>query len=244
MHKSLTNTPPGLGAKWLRRWCRFAIAAALSCVAFVVQPVLAQVGPPNCGQIVGSDGGPFDYRNPPKLRIAVVEKNHFTPNIENLLSGNSTVDIGAELDFTLRAFPNHHRALLSMMRLGEKLKTDQPRGAAHTVECYFERATRFQPDDQVARLLYAMFLAKNQRPIEVDQQLTVVTKAAGDNALTHYNAGLVYFDAKLYDKALGQAHKAMALGYTRTDLRDQLISVNRWTEQQTLTKDASAPASN
>ena len=89
-----------------------------------------------------------------------------------------------------------------------------------------------------------MFLAKKQRPIEVDQQLAIVTNAAGDNGLTHYNAGLVYFDAKLYDKALVQAHKAMAYGYTQSALRDQLRSVNQWTEPQTLIKDASAPASN
>jgi tetratricopeptide (TPR) repeat protein len=130
-----------------------------------------------------------------------------------------------------------------MMRLGEKLKTDQPPGAPHIIECYFEKAIRFQQDDAVARLLYAMFLARNQRPNEVDQQLTIVTKAAGDNALTHYNAGLVYFDAKLYDKALEQAHKAMAYGYTQTALRDQLQGVNRWTEPLPETKEAPAPAS-
>lgn len=243
MHGTLARTQccPDTGRRW--RCSCAELAVALTFAIFMVSPASAQVSAESCGPIA-RDNGPFDYRKAPKSRIEVVEKFHFTPNVEQLLSGNSSVDVGAELNFTLRVFPNHHRALLAMMRLGEKLKTDQPRGAPHIVECYFEKALRFQQDDAVARLLYAMFLARNQRPTEVDQQLTIVTNAAGDNALTHYNAGLVYFDAKLYDKALVQAHKAIAYGYTQTALRDQLRSINQWTEPQTITKDASAPASN
>ena len=44
------------------------------------------------------------------------------------------------------------------------------------------------------------------------------------------NIGLHYFDMKNYGKALIQAHKAMALGFVQTELKDQLRSVGKWVE--------------
>ena len=35
---------------------------------------------------------------------------------------------------------------------------------------------------------------------------------------------------KSYDKALLQAHKAIALGFTQTALRDQLQQLGKWSE--------------
>ena len=201
--------------------------------------VSAQPSPAACGTINNAGNGPFDYRTERGSSLRTVEQFHFTPNVESLISGNSA-PLGAELDFTLRAFPNHHRALMAMMRLGEKLKSPQPAKAAYPVECYFERALRFRPDDSTARMIYAIFLAKYGRGPEATKQLEIATAAAGDNAYTHYNIGLIYFDNKDYDQALAQAHKAYGLGFVQPKLRDQLKNAGKWKELELQSTNASS----
>ena len=185
------------------------------------------LGPAQCGPIENAYG-PFDYRTN-KRELKVVEDNHFTPNIENLRRG-LTGSLGQELSYTLRAYPNHHRALISMMNLGEKLKTQMPPDAGVPVECWFERALRFRPNDNIARLLYATFLVKQGREADVVHQLEDAAKLAGDNAFTHYNIALVYFDLKHFDKSLAHAHISYGMGMQRPELREQLKRVDKWRE--------------
>jgi uncharacterized protein (TIGR02996 family) len=181
----------------------------------------------SCGNLIAGYG-PFDYRTTRGEKLDIVERYHFTPEVEALVRGKSSIQIGADINYMLGAFPNHHRALMSMVRLGEKLKTPKPPGANYSVECYFLRALRFQPDDVVARMMYANFLSENDRTPEAIRELEQVEKAAGDNPFTHYNLGLIYFDIKDYEKSLAQAHKAMALGFNRTALRDKLVEAGKW----------------
>lgn len=195
---------------------------------FATVPGHAQTGDSACGSLANGYG-PYDYRTD-KPKLGIVERYHFTPAVETLIRGSTNVLPGPDLDYTLRASPNHHRALMSMMRYGEKMKSPQPQGAGYSVECYFERAVRFRPDDTIARMLYATFLSKNARTPEAIRQLELATVAAADNGFSHYNIGLIYFDLKKYDKALLQAHKAISLGFLQPALRDQLQSVGQWTE--------------
>jgi len=180
-----------------------------------------------CGPIENAYG-PFDYRTN-KRQLKVVEDNHFTSDIENLRRGK-TGSLGQDLNYTLRAYPNHHRALIAMMNLGEKLKSPLPPGAVIPVECWFERALRFKPDDNIARLLYATFLVKQGREADAVKQLEEVAKLAGGNAFTHYNIALVYFDLKRYDRSLEHAHISYGLGMQRRELQEQLQRADKWTE--------------
>lgn len=207
--------------------CVTRLLAGLIITFSIVGGVFAQPSMPGCGAIVQADNGPYDYRNERGALLEVVERFHFTPQVESL---TSTGIVGGDLDFTLRAFPNHHRALMAMMRLGEKVKSSQPSGARYSVECWFERALRFRPDDSIARMIYATFLAKAGREPETVKQLELAAASAGNNPFTHYNVGLIYFDNKKYDQALAQAHMAYSLGFPRPELRDQLISVGKWKE--------------
>jgi tetratricopeptide (TPR) repeat protein len=151
--------------------------------------------------------------------------------------------IAGDLSYTLSTSPNHHRALLAMMRLAEREKSPQASGARHSVECYFDRALRFRSDDTIPRLLYAQWLIKNKRDVNARAQLATAAGLAGDNAFTHYNIGLIYFDMKAYDQALVHAHKAMDLGLPRTELRERLRTVGRWTDSAApTTSDSSASA--
>ena len=209
-------------------------------------PVFAQVDANYCGSLANSYG-PYDYRpdhhiqapgdqSPHTEKRMLVDGAHFTPRVESLIgaqSGGQVGDPGADLNYTLRAFPNHHRALMAVMRYGEKKKSEKPAGLSMVIECYFERAARFKPDDTIVKMLYATYLIKHNRVPEAVGQLERATVLAKDAAFTHYNIGLVYFDMKNYGKALVQAHEAIALGFPRTELRDLLKGVNQWQEPKT-----------
>ncbi|MDO9165337.1 MAG: ABC transporter permease [Rhodoferax sp.] len=189
--------------------------------------------------------GPWDYRTD-RDKLPIVLGAHFTPAVEALIRGNTTVTPGTDIAYTLRAIPNNHRALIAMVRLGERDKTIQPVGSTYTIDCWFERAILFRPDDSIVRMIYSTYLNSKGRAPEANTQLEIATTYAKDSGFTHYNIGLHYFDMKNYDKALIQAHKALSLGFTQTALRDQLQSVGKWTEPPVLPAPpddaASAPA--
>ena len=178
-----------------------------------------------CGDLKNASG-PFDYRND-RAMLPVVNSNHFTPEVEALLRG-ITGSIGNELDFVLRAYPNHHRALLAVMNYGLKMKALHPSDLPRPVECYFERALRFRPDDSIARMIYAKFLAANNRKPDAVRELEFAIVSDADNGFTQHNIGLVFFEMGIFDAALKQAHRAAALGFPGTVLRDQLSRNNRW----------------
>jgi len=216
------------------RRSRWSLHAALfAIIVLSCDMVTAQVSPQVCGSLDNGSNGPFDYLKVRDFRLKNVETFHFTPVVEALIRGQSTTEPAGDLIYVLKAFPNHHRALDAMARLGKKLGTLNPPGMP-PIECYFERALRFQPDDVVARMLYASFLLVNRRGADADKQLEAVVSAAGDNPFTHYNAGLIYFDNKNYDQALIQAHRAYGMGFGQTKLREQLQSVGKWVEPSTL----------
>lgn len=181
----------------------------------------------NCGSLQNAYG-PFDYRTD-KDKLDIVEAHHFTPEVEALLRGKEGY-LGGDLDYVLRAFPNHHKALLATMRYGEKMKSPKPNNMNYSIECYFIRALQFRPNDTVARMLFSMFLSKNARKPEALQQLQQADQFADDNAFTHYNIGLIYFDLGEYEKALDQAHKSYNLGFTREDLKEKLKTLGKWND--------------
>lgn len=189
---------------------------------------LAQSGNAACGSLTNAYG-PYDYRTD-RDKLPIVLVNHFTPEVEALIRGKTGTRPGGDIDYTLRAIPNNHRALLAMMRLGEKEKTPQPSGSRYSIECWFERAVLFRPDDGIVRMIYSSYLNSKGRIPEATNQLEIATTYAKDSAFIHYNIGLHYFNLKNYDKALVQAHKAIELGFPQTILRDQLQSVGKWTE--------------
>ena len=212
---------------------RHLVSAALLLYAcsFSV-PASAGVDPPPaapgaCDEVGFTRGDYLGDRS--KLRI--VEQFHFKPHHETLtrLPGESIDALGANLTYTLRSFPNHHRALLAMMRLSERTKLDQPRGADRPVECFLRRAVKFRPDDTVARALYAQYLVKHGRKPQALQQLAFAVEQAKDRPLSHYNLGLVYLEMGEYELALKQAHDAKRLGLeNRPQLEERLRKAGKW----------------
>lgn len=205
-----------------------ALAGAGLVCLFGTGASMAQVSPSICGSMAGF--GPYDYRTERGNPLRLVESAHFTPKVEALIAGNTSETPYLDLDYTLRAFPNHHRALVSVLRWSERAKSLQPRSFNRPAECYFDNAVRWRPDDPVARMLYAQFLYLWKRPAEAEAQLQQAVRVAGDNPMTQYNIGLVFLEGGNPTNALAQAHKAYAMGYTRTELRDRLKQSGHWRE--------------
>lgn len=227
-HRALS--PVNTGCALLLGFCLLLVSPGIA---------LAQEVPGGCGSL-RAGFGPFDYRpgryipestyGSHKALLSIVEGTHFTPTVEALISGNTSQTAGGDLNYTLHAFPNHHRALIAMVALGEKEKTSKPYQSRYSVECWFQRALAWRPDDSIVRMIYARYLYKAMRANEAEQQLSVAASQAGDNAFTHHNIGLIYFDMKNYEKALIHAHKAYELGLGIPTLREQLKSVGKWSE--------------
>lgn len=181
-----------------------------------------------CGSLA-NHYGPFDYRKASKGQLSIVEEAHFTPYTENLIKGKDN-PFGDDIAYTLRVFPNHHRALLTLQKLAEREKTDTPAYARLSVACYFERAIRFQPNDIIVRMLFASYLIKKAQLDAATQQLDEAIRLADDSPFSHFNIGLVFLEMKNYERALTQAHRAEALGFTRTELKDRLVAAGKWVE--------------
>lgn len=223
----------------LRLLTSLAAAAALMPMSMSVQ-AQQNVAANACGSLANAFG-PFDYRPDHykpvpgdqyshAYKLNLVEIAHFTPKVEALLAGQSTNLAGPDLDYTLRAFPNHHRALAALLRLSERTKLTQPLGLPRSIGCYFDRAARYVPDDVIVRMLYASFLFKAGQAPRAREEIEQAQRLAGDNPYTNFNIGLVCVEAGEYDMALKQAHRALALGFPRLDLKEKLVAAGRWSE--------------
>ena len=228
MSNTLTITPPPFARQVIPM-------LMVACTQFFFTGAVVAQNVEGCGTLRSAGQyGPYDYRTDVD-KLPIVLGAHFTPEVEALVRGRTSVWPGNDIDYTLRAIPNNHRALLAMMRLGEKEKTPQPRGAHFAVECYFQRAIAFRSDDAIVRMIYSTYLNSKARIPDATAQLGAAVALAKDNGFTHYNIGLHFFDLKNYDKALVQAHKAMALGFLQTGLQDQLEQVGKWSAPSTET---------
>ena len=204
-------------------------AVATWCVlSLLPMSVLAQGERANsCGPIGPPfvQTGPFDYQTDRQM-VTFIEAHHFQPQVEALVG--VTRDIGADLDYTLVHVPNHPRALLALIRFGEKLKWVSRPGLQFTYECYFERAIRFRPKDAMVRMIYATYLNKFSRTPDALKQLAYAADVANDDGFANYNIGLIYLDMKQYELAVAQAHKADSLGFSKPELRDRLKIAGKW----------------
>lgn len=193
-----------------------------------MRPIRGQEAANPCGLIHTRHYGPYDYRTE-RHRIRVVEDFHFTPEMEAGIRGvNSTV--AGEVNYTLKASPNHHRALVTMMKVTERARKDFLPGMEWPMECYFDRAIRYAFDDPVVRMLYAQFLNQRNRKREAEAQLVQAASFAPDNPFTQYNVGLIAMEIGNHDLALKHAHMAQAMGFQRRELETALRAVNRWVD--------------
>ncbi|MDT8363056.1 MAG: tetratricopeptide repeat protein [Nitrosomonas sp.] len=207
------------------------IPAVISVPPVISTPATAaRPGAMYCGELAGASYGPFDYVNRHRLKaeLNIVEIAHFTYDVENLIRGNSSEHIGGDLNYTLHAWPNHHRALVSLARLSIREKSTRLPGFKYPVECYFDRAIRMNATDTRVRSIYGGYLLQRGRNKEAIEQLEIAVNLEPDNATALYNLGLLYLKQKKYEKANEYAQKAYKLDFPLPGLKNKLISAGKW----------------
>ena len=183
-----------------------------------------------CGDPFRNHYGPYDYRVTTPQQRAIVENVHFTPAVESLRAGNTSMGPGGDLEYTLNVYPNHHRALMSLMKFAVREKNVRPGGVKFSIECRFDRAERFRPDDAMVKVIHGLYLIQTGKTADAVSKLEQARVLDNNNANVHYNLGLAYFDLKKYEQSLASAHTAYAQGFPLPGLRDKLTRAGKWRE--------------
>jgi hypothetical protein len=198
----------------------------------------------DCGNFDSSDYGgigPWDYYHPssrvptgedPMGRIKRVENVHFQRQWEYVSPRVGSYKIANEVIYTLLVFPNHPRALWTLSRL-EKLRgplknyASNPRVPKMTVECFFDRALRFRPNQSPIWMIYGMHLHSRGRLADAREAYQTAKRLGEDSTQFHYNFGLLLVDTKELDLAEDSARVAYSRGYQQSGLKDQLAKLGR-----------------
>ena len=197
------------------RLIRPALLALLTCAA------------PSAGAFCGPPlemnhwGMPVDYRDPNETyKRNIVERYHFTPEIESLQKGLNG-PLPGDIHYTLVQLVNHHRALQSMANWQVK----HPRKDSdefYPADCYFERALAFTPNDALIYMIWGNYVYRIK---EYDRAVLIYKRAeelAPNDPEVQYNLGLLHIELKNYDKAKEYAQKAYAQNYPLPGLRNKL----------------------
>ena len=185
--------------------------------------------------------GPYDYSDPnsrkpgvygPGAPLPIVERSHFTPEVEQLVRGSSHSDPNHDLDYTLRAFPNHYRALWAMSRYYLRqldvagyealLESERKHASPTPPECYFQRAAAFAPEDRMVSAIYGIYLHRRGKLDEALAQYHRAEEELPKNGELANNIGLLYLDRGEIEKAKEYAKKARALGYPLSGLQRKI----------------------
>jgi hypothetical protein len=174
--------------------------------------------------------GPYDYTNPEHRthKLPIVERHHFNTDVESLKKGITTAPAAPDMAYTLWAFPNHHRALVSLINLAFREKSSHPKHMPWSVDCYFDRAMRFKPNDKRVPMLYGVYLMKINRPKDALKFFSAAQEGLQHDANFHYNFGLLYVQLQQWDKAADEAAAAYGGGFALPGLRNKLVSAGKW----------------
>lgn len=182
-----------------------------------------------CGELRNAYG-PYDYRKGKSdfaENLALVEAGHFNSDVERGIKGQSGL-IGQDLDYALRAFPNHARALNTLQRVALRDRVLFLPGGRRPVECYFNRAIRFAPDDPAVYTLYGNYLSGLGRSKDALGMFGTAATLDPENPTINYNLGLLHFKNKNYTLANKYAQIAYASGFPLPGLKKMLTEAGQW----------------
>jgi tetratricopeptide (TPR) repeat protein len=193
----------------------------------------------DCGPL-RNDYGPFDYWDPennvatgadPMGRLKRVENVHFSSEMKTVnLKRFSVERLTGEFAYTLRAFPNHPEALYAVSRLDKLAGGKLPQVGMTSsmpkisVDCFFDRALRFRPDDPQVRFLLGIHLHERGRLQEAQASYEEAERLGLDTANFNYNYGLLLADMKQWEAARDRARRAYAAGFSLEGLRRRLTA--------------------
>lgn len=181
---------------------------------------------PGCGSLRNAYG-PFDYRDPVAQRdsIPIVDQFHFNSDVETLKRGQSGTVLG-DLTYVLKAVPNHHRALRSMGNYGLQNGRFPPDTSVPSVECFFQRALAFRPNDQFVRAIYANYLNKSGNKADALKQYEEALRLAPDSPEICYVSALFFLENGDLKRAKALADVAYGAGYPLPGLKNKIAAAD------------------
>lgn len=175
----------------------------------------------------GQGVGPYDYLHA-NLYISHMKKvdlAHFTANVEQLkgaAKGRGQNPL-PDLDYTLRAIPNHHRALNTAIRYHAQASRPGMRYDLRSpVECYLQRAINFSPKDASAMALYAIFLHKQGEYDQAEHWYQNAESISPTDLQIKYNYGLLLVKLNKLEEAKNIADYVYQHGYPLKGLKNML----------------------
>lgn len=161
--------------------------------------------------------GPYDYllRSQLTYELNIVEQYHFN-------------ELKQELDYTLRAWPNHHPALYQAVRQRIDSWNKKTPAKRTPAECYLQRAVNFSPKDATAHMLYAMLLHSTSHQKQALAQYRKALEAEPNHVQARYNLGLLLVELEEYEEANEIARNLYSRGYPLPGLKNKLIDANAW----------------
>ena len=178
--------------------------------------------------------GPLDY-NAPRDRNSklfdMVVGAHFNSKVENLVSGAKRGNgLLTDLDYTIRAVPNHSKALYSLIRyqLDDKNLHQFKYDNLPHVECYLQRAIYFVPKDYTPRMLYGIYLQKRGNLEQALSHYRDAEKINPYQRTLQYNMGLLLFKMDRMEESLVYAKRAYALKAPFPGLKRMLTKAGVW----------------
>ncbi|MCB1705693.1 MAG: tetratricopeptide repeat protein [Halioglobus sp.] len=186
--------------------------------------------------------GPYDYllRANFPAELDVVERAHFTPDIENLEAGRTSYAIN-DIAYTLMAWPNHHRALHSAMKY-RMMHWEWPEDAqVPPAECQMQRAIGYSPKDPIPYMMYGLLLHKAEQYEKALFAYRQANRLRPDDILTLYNMGLTLVELEQFDEARLVANTVYGAGIPLPGLKNKLIAAGQWGTPSAVPADAPAP---
>lgn len=196
-----------------------------------------------CGDLKNAYG-PYDYRRGRtdfRENLILVENGHFTSDVQRGIKG-STGTLGQDLDYALRAFPNHAPALDTLQRIALRDRVYILPGGRRPVECYFNRAIRFAADDPAVYAVYGNYLSALGRTADALNMFATAATLDPENPTVNYNLGLLHFKSKHPELANKYAQKAYALGFPLPGLKRLLVEAGKWDESAAPAPKPATPA--
>ena len=204
----------------LRSWANALIVSVFFPIIGMAQEIM------DCG--INNPGyGPFDYTNVihVKEKLPIVERAHFTSDVENLIRGSSGTDPIGDISYTLQRFPNHHRALYAMVRYYLRAERRPIAGTRLSPECFFFHANNFNPSDGNVYMIHGIYLHRMEILNASLEKYYEALELMPDSSELHYNIGLLFFDMGNYEMSRKYANSANELGYPMPSLRKKLAKI-------------------
>lgn len=178
--------------------------------------------------------GPYDYLLREKYpgQLFITEEYHLTDRILNLQKDSTTSAI-KDIQYTLMAWPNHHKALYAAFqyRLKNRGRWYQDANSATPVECHLQRASKFSPRDPVPHMIYGLLQHDFQLYREALVSFRRANKLLPNDVITLYNMGLTLVELEKYEEAVQVAKEVYSTDFPLPGLKNMLVRAGRWDEE-------------